>query len=212
MNSSMDAQATSPTTADPQLPANQVAGVDAPVEPVAPGFRERGRMRRRLRFLRRARELAYRDLGGLVFEMHRLSQRRDDLVQAKLATLGRIDAEVRSLEGALGELGHVTVLREPGVTACPRCAAIHASEDRFCPACGLAMGRNADRPIAPAPPPAAAVPTPTPAPTPAPAPAPTPVTPAAPHVAAAPVEVDQQPTQVIPAVPPAEPGQSSPGE
>ena len=34
-------------------------------------------MRRRLRFLRKARELAYRDLGGLVFEMHRLGQRND---------------------------------------------------------------------------------------------------------------------------------------
>jgi hypothetical protein len=42
----------------------------------------------------------------------------------------------------------VTVLREAGVAACPRCAAIHGSDDRFCPGCGIPMGRRADRPIA----------------------------------------------------------------
>ena len=42
----------------------------------------------------------------------------------------------------------MTVLREAGITACPRCAAIHSSEDRFCPNCGLALGRHADLPIA----------------------------------------------------------------
>jgi hypothetical protein len=108
-------------------------------------------MRRRLRFLRKARELAYRDLGGLVFEMQRLGERRDELVAAKLATLGAIDAEVRALEQALGDRRAVTVLREAGIAACPRCAAIHGSEDHFCPSCGLAMGRHADRPIAVAP-------------------------------------------------------------
>jgi hypothetical protein len=118
-------------------------------------------MRRRLRFLRKARELAYRDLGGLLFEMHRLGQRHDELVAAKLTTLGHIDTELRALQDALGERGAVTVLREAGVAACPRCAAIHGSDDRFCPACGIPMGRRADRPIAatpPAAPPAASPP------------------------------------------------------
>lgn len=132
------------------------AGADPPAEPATPGFGERGRMRRRLRFLRKARELAYRDLGGLVFEMQRLGERRDELVAAKLATLAAIDAEVRALEQALGDSRAVTVLREAGIAACPRCAAIHGSEDHFCPSCGLAMGRHADRPIAVAP--AAAMP------------------------------------------------------
>ncbi len=136
----------------PPRPApKQPAGAEAPAEPSTPGFGERGRMRRRLRFLRKARELAYRDLGGLVFEMQRLGERRDELVAAKLATLGAIDAEVRALEQALGDSHPVTVLREAGIAACPRCAAIHGSEDHFCPSCGLAMGRHADRPIAVAP-------------------------------------------------------------
>lgn len=123
----------------------------AEVKSQAPGFGERGRMRRRARFLRRARELAYRDLGGLVFDLHRFGQRNDQVVLAKLATLGHIDAELRALEEALREIRPVTVLREAGIAACPRCAAIHGSDDRFCPGCGLAFDMSADRPLSTAP-------------------------------------------------------------
>jgi hypothetical protein len=105
-------------------------------------------MRRRARFLRKARELAYRDLGGLVFNLHRFGERNDALVLTKLNTLGHIDAELRTLETALGERDPVTVLREAGVTACPRCAAIHSGDDHFCPNCGLSMGRHIELPIA----------------------------------------------------------------
>ena len=116
-----------------------------------PGFRTRGQARRRARFLRRARELAYRDLGGLVFNLHRFGQRNDALVLTKLGTLTHIDTELRAIETALDERRPVTVLREAGITACPRCAAIHGSEDRFCPNCGLPMSRHADLPVAGAP-------------------------------------------------------------
>lgn len=143
------------------------AGEHAPTG--SPGFSERGRMRRRARFLRKARELAYRDLGGLVFDLHRYGRRNDVLVLAKLDTIGRIDGELRALEASLAERQAVTVLREAGVAACPRCAAIHGSDDRFCPNCGLAMDLRAERPVA-----GAAAPAPTPTPTPPPAPAPTP--------------------------------------
>jgi hypothetical protein len=108
-------------------------------------------MRRRARFLRKARELAYRDLGGLVFDLHRFGQRNDPLVLAKLATLRQIDTEVRELEEGLRDRRPVTVLREVGIAACPRCAAIHGSDDRFCPGCGLAFDAHADRPISTAP-------------------------------------------------------------
>jgi hypothetical protein len=127
--------------------AGQQAPESEPVAEQAPGFGERGRMRRRARFLRKARELAYRDLGGLVFDLHRFGQRNDQLVLAKLATLRQIDTEVRELEGVLHDRRPITVLREVGIAACPRCAAIHGSDDRFCPGCGLAFDTNADRPI-----------------------------------------------------------------
>ena len=138
-----------------------------------PGFIARGRIRRRVRFLRKARELAYRDLGGLVFNLHRFGQRNDALVLAKLTTLGHIDSELRGLERNLHEPQPITVLSEAGITACARCAAIHSSEDRFCPNCGLPLHRHADLPAdlraGPAPPPAAG---PAGPPPPAPAPAP----------------------------------------
>jgi hypothetical protein len=203
----MDAQATSPAgqpATEPELPAPVVrgeatasmeipagaetpTGAEVPTEPRAPGFRERGRMRRRVRFLRKARELAYRDLGGLVFEMHRIGQRHDELVAAKLAVLVRFDEELRALEGALGARLPVTVLREAGIAACPRCAAIHGSGDRFCPVCGLPMGHHADRPVTATPvsPPAAGAalmpaPASAPATQPVPATQPAPATPPAP--------------------------------
>jgi hypothetical protein len=139
------------TTADA---AAQAAGNEAPQEsdPPAgaapstepPGFRSRGSARRRARFLRRARELGYRDLGGLVFNLHRFGQRNDALVLAKLTTLGHIDTELRALEETLREHRPVTVLREAGITACARCAAIHSSEDNFCPNCGLPVKRHVE--------------------------------------------------------------------
>jgi hypothetical protein len=172
-----DVQTTSPET-EVQTPASQDASSGSP------GFSERGRMRRRARFLRKARELAYRDLGGLVYNLHRFGQRNDALVLAKLSTLSQIDVELRTLEGALAEHQPVTVLRDAGIAACPRCAAIHSSEDRFCPNCGLAMDRRAERPVAG--PPVSVTPAPGSASAPAPAPAPSPARTAAPPADPAP--------------------------
>jgi hypothetical protein len=83
-----------------------------------------------------------------VFNLHRFGQRNDALVLAKLTTLGHIDNELRALEGVLGERRPVTILREAGITACPRCAAIHSSEDNFCPNCGFSISHQADLPVA----------------------------------------------------------------
>jgi hypothetical protein len=153
----MPAQALPPSAAGPapqgaaEALASQHEGSTGPGVEEAPaqepGFLDRGRIRRRARFLHAARELAYRDLGGLVFDLHRFGQRNDDVVNAKLETLSRIDSELRILEAALSEHRSVTVLRQAGVAACPRCAAIHGSGDRFCPACGLAVDQT-ERPIA----------------------------------------------------------------
>jgi hypothetical protein len=196
-------------------PQHADPAADAPVDsaspPSPPGFGARGRVRRRVRFLRKARELAYRDLGGLVYNLHRFGQRNDSLVLAKLATLSRIDAELRALEAALSERQPITVLREAGITACPRCAAIHSGEDRFCPNCGLPMSRRSDLPIAGAP--AAASPTPPGAPlTPgasAAGPAGTPGVPAAPSVAGFGAASPAPAPPAAPA-PPSEPSRATP--
>jgi hypothetical protein len=133
-----------PAQPDGASQPTDAAASATPAQARSAGFGARGRVRRRARFLRKARELAYRDLGGLVYSLHRFGQRNDSLVLAKLATLTRIDAELRGLEASLSERHPVTVLREAGITACPRCAAIHSGEDRFCPNCGLPMSRNVD--------------------------------------------------------------------
>ncbi|MEA2287019.1 MAG: hypothetical protein QOJ21_3062 [Solirubrobacteraceae bacterium] len=126
-----------PIVAPPAVPAG--AQPPDPAAPPAPSFRNRGRLRRRLRFLRRVRELGFRDLGGLVFDQHKFHQPNDELVRGKLAALAAVDAELRALEHALAERRDITELREPGISACPRCGTLHGSDAGFCPSCGLAL-------------------------------------------------------------------------
>jgi ribosomal protein L40E len=120
---------------DQAPPGTEVPAGREPI-PDRPSFRQRGRLRRRLRYLRRVRELGFRDLGGLVFDQHRFSQVNDALVRGKLAALGAVDAELRALEIALDDRRSLTELREPGISVCSRCGALHGSEARFCPSCG----------------------------------------------------------------------------
>jgi hypothetical protein len=190
------------TPTDPSPPAQDESPPAPPTDLAASsGFQARGRARRRARFLRKARELAYRDLGGLVFDLHRFGQRNDALVLAKLTTLGQIDTELRTIEGVLDERRPITVLREAGITACPRCAAIHSSEDSFCPNCGMSMGRHADLPIAGAPAPPAPAPQPPSAAVgsaPDPPPAAPAIRPAMPSAAAADdPNADEQATEIL---------------
>ena len=124
-----------PPPAPPPPGETQEANVVA--EPLPPSFKDRGRLRRRLRFLRRARELGFRDIGGLIFDMRRFRRSRPDLLDAKLDALLAVDQEVRSLERILDDRRPFHELREPGISACARCGALHSSEANFCPHCGM---------------------------------------------------------------------------
>ena len=123
-----------PGAARPAAPA----GTDPAAAP-GPGFRERARLRRRLRFLRRVRELGFRDLGGLVFDQHRFRRPEPGLVTQKVTALAAVDGELRAIEAALGAEQPVTELREAGVSACARCGALIGSDARFCPSCGASV-------------------------------------------------------------------------
>lgn len=140
-----------PVPAEP-LPAGMAP---ADVAPTRPSFRDRGRLRRRLRYLRRVRELGFRDLGGLAFDLHRFRRRNDELVLGKLAALDAVDRELRAIERVLNDRRDIIELREPGVAACPRCGALHSSDANFCPQCGTqfsgprAIGEVGGQPSAP---------------------------------------------------------------
>lgn len=145
-----------PQPAAPTGEAEQQAAVQPPEER-RPGFRERGRMRRRLRYLRRLRELQVRDLGGLAFDLRRFERKRDDLVAQKIDQIRACDDELRALETALEERRDVRDLRMPGIGGtCPRCFSLYGSNDRFCSHCGAALGGLAQGPaqVAAPPPPA----------------------------------------------------------
>lgn len=127
-----------------------------------PDTRRRGRLRRRLRHLRRVRELMLRDVGGLVYEIHRVRADRgaagspapaheEALVRSKLDRLVELDVERRELEETLDDRRSETVLREPGVGGtCPSCGEYFASNARFCAHCGVRVDGRAT-PAAPEP-------------------------------------------------------------
>jgi hypothetical protein len=126
------------------------AGVDPHDLATAPAASaRRGKLRRRLRYLRHVRELLLRDLGGFTYEIHRTAggtaqEPQRTLAAAKAQRLSALDAEVRAIESRLGEPHGETLLREPGIGGtCPECGELHASDAHFCARCGAALDDRA---------------------------------------------------------------------
>jgi len=140
----LPAAATAPAIkADPAVPA----GLD-PAEPVASPAGRRGRLRRRLRYLRRARELMLRDLGGLLYEVHRTGggdvSAHTAVIGGKVERLARLDAEAAAIETALGAPRSEAVVFEPGIGGtCAVCGELYGSAARFCSHCGTPTGATA---------------------------------------------------------------------
>ena len=130
--------------AAPDLPA----GVDPSELEQAPASTRRGRLRRRLRYLRSVRELLLRDLGGLTYEIHRTAttprESHGRLQRAKAERIAALDTEVRALEARLGEPHAAPTLREAGIGGtCPACGELHASDAHFCARCGTPLDAKA---------------------------------------------------------------------
>ena len=130
--------------ADPGTPA----GVDPVEAPLRPPAGRRGRLRRRLRYLRRARELMLRDLGGLLYEVHRTGggsvEAHATVVGAKVQRIAGLDAEAHALETALASPRGETIVFEPGVGgACASCGELYGSDARFCANCGAPLDGSA---------------------------------------------------------------------
>src|SRR5262245_65336571 len=94
-----------------------------------------GALRRERRALLRARDERIRDLGGLMLEMYRRDQYREELVFEQCAQL--VELEERILE--LDALVSATVQRSPAAGHCP-CGAALPPGIHFCPNCGRPAG------------------------------------------------------------------------
>jgi hypothetical protein len=103
-------------------------------EGIAPRRPHAGLLRRERRGLRKARQDALRDLGGLVVEMYRSGGFRDDLLAERAAAVVGIDARLAEIEELLHVRRHV-----------PRCecGAPILRGSRFCPNCGRPLGDDA---------------------------------------------------------------------
>jgi len=145
---------TAEQTAVEPAPAPPVRDLPAGVDPselaAAPvPSAGRSRLRRRVRYLRRVRELLLRDLGGFMFEIHRSAggtaqEGHRRLVESKATRIAAVDAELRALEGRLGQPHDRTVLREPGIGGlCPECGELHASDAHYCARCGAPLDAKA---------------------------------------------------------------------
>jgi zinc-ribbon domain len=141
-----------PTTfaAQPAPVRDLPAGVDASDLSSAPAVSSRrGKLRRRLRYLRHVRELLLRDLGGFTYEIHRTAggaaqEGHRRLADAKANRIAALDAEVGAIEARLGEPHAETVLREAGIGGtCPECGELHASDAHFCSRCGTPLDAKA---------------------------------------------------------------------
>jgi hypothetical protein len=136
-----------PAATEPVRAHDLPAGVDPAELEHAPASARRGKLRRRLRYLRSARELLLRDLGGFTYEMHRSRGRAEgpaQLQQAKAERIAAIDAEILALEARLGEPHATTTLREAGIGGtCPVCGELHASDAHFCSRCGEPLDATA---------------------------------------------------------------------
>ena len=92
----------------------------------------------RVRYLRRARELLLRDLGGFVYEVHRTAGGHQhgghrEILERKAGRLAAPDAELRELEARLGARAPQTVVREPGIGGtCPTLRRAARQRRGFC--------------------------------------------------------------------------------
>jgi len=127
------------------------AGLDAAeLEAAQDEGARRGSVRRRVRYLRRARELLMRDLGGFAYEVHRAgggggNAKHREILERKAERLAAVDRELRGLEARLGRpVSAETVLREPGIGGtCPECGELHGSDAGWCARCGTPLTERA---------------------------------------------------------------------
>jgi hypothetical protein len=128
-----------------------------------------GQLRRERRALLRAREQRLRDLGGLMLEMFRRDQFRQDLIVERCDELLALDERLQELDTLLAASvssrrpapaarcacgapivwgSHFcancgrSVSATPAVVACKKCSTPLAADAKFCAVCGEAVGEE----------------------------------------------------------------------
>jgi hypothetical protein len=122
------------------------AGIDRGAAAVAPtGSRERGRMRRRLRELRRLREAQLLELGALVLEAHRHGRDDSPVIKTKAIEAAATDDEARAVAQALdADAGLETIVTAGIAGPCPTCGTLASTAWRFCSTCGTPLDGRPD--------------------------------------------------------------------
>ena len=122
------------------------AGIERGADAVAPtGSRERGRMRRRLRELRRLREAQLLELGALVLEAHKHGRSDSPVIKTKAAEAAATDAEARAVADALGTDACLDTIVSSGIAGpCPTCGTLASTAWRFCSTCGTPLDGRPD--------------------------------------------------------------------
>ena len=96
-----------------------------------------GQLRRERRTLLQARERRLRDLGGLMVEMYRRDQFRQDLLVDRCVELARLDERLSELETLLAVSASRSRARE--AARCDDCGAPIFWGAKFCGQCGRAV-------------------------------------------------------------------------
>jgi hypothetical protein len=97
-----------------------------------------GLLRRERRALVQAREAELRDLGGLLVEMYRRGNFRDDLLAERAATVVGIDVRLAEIDDLLTSRGHVQRCE---------CGAPVLRGSHFCPNCGRSLPEAGADPV-----------------------------------------------------------------
>src|SRR6476646_910700 len=104
-----------------------------------------GQLRRERRSLLQLRETRLRDLGGLMLEMYRRDQFRQDLLVDRCVELQRIEERVADLDALLAAA--VSRGRTRPSARCANCGSPIFWGSKFCTQCGRPVTDAAPRPI-----------------------------------------------------------------
>ena len=121
-----------------QRPADTADG-----KPPAPSRRRYlpppSRLRRERRALLRYREERIHELGGLLLEMYRQDDVRQDVLQERAAAIVALENRIREVDRLLA----ARTSRARSGVRCGRCGTPLHSGARFCPSCGQALQASA---------------------------------------------------------------------